>query len=1222
MKKFTKEIKGSIALFLSLIMLFLVILEGFLIDGSKALAAQTIMSSAGDMAMNAGLTYYDDALRKVYGLFAVSKTEEDLTKNLQKYYKETLGDVTGTENTTGYTDQMLQYISKSISGGWNEEEAGKLLNMSLSSFHASGLENSTLANEYVIKEQILEYMKYRGPASIGYGMLEKIFAFKDLNKQNKAVEAKLTYEETMSDIQQACQDAYDCILQYQKLLEQLKPDLMEKESDAINQDIYQVTELVFAYDVVKQKPERNGNEFDANWQKKTSRTDYDVEQQYANHCQANFEKLYEIYSRGSSSFSDNLRSSDWKLHLKAAMQAVLLTDGYMEGYSAYQDLYTVWKNWHTQYVKEKKQLEKAIAEAEKAEEDTTALEEELDELEETNDDYEKIIEGDESVEYPGVTTILGSDMHSGVIAARDAAAAILSDDIDKYMKDAGDRIQTIKENAENAEKLAISVKDSLQTVMDKMGDLKANGEKWQEAIGGLAEGTVRTSMQADYDNKSKELDETKIRALMTYMDHGMEYFQVLINELDPVRIMTFPVKDVMSGSSYALKLQNKWKNSIYASTTKPYASSPFSWSDSFVEEWLENCRNTEALTDPGVTFYYVDAFGGQAGSGGADLWPKMDLKTYKDKWNQIDPKDDEFYKYLERTCQKRETEEEDKNNAETAKNSLFDQGKINYETEGISSNKMDGDGDSHGFDEPESGKSNKELSSNAKKNNKETSNFLESVGSLLEKGRDKLYISEYATKMFSYYTVDLPKDASGNPQMKKTLSGYEFSDKSNYLYKAEVEYILWGNADPKKDVEYTLALIFGIRFLLNTIYAFTGDPEIRSTSLSLAVSIAGWTGFGVPLVQSVIILGFALAESALDLNALKEGKSIPIYKSVRTWVVKPSGVGTAFKEQLGNLVNQGVKEAENALFDQLNKLTKESVGKLNQSLTDYGKAKVDDVVETATAAVLTPVQERLIGLVNVLDQGKSSVSEGINQALAGVRNSIDEEPDSVLKKAKIAAVEYMQNGGVDQIIQQVNSVQNANGLSAKDITERINGAVTSCRTNLKNKLTGMVTSEINSLTTELQNSIDASSKELQKDVNDKVDQYLMRIDCGISFSNLPDGGAGTTKTASKPSDALTMDYSEYLWLFIAVKSIGENGETNMLQRIGKLIGKNMVMKDNPNKSSNENFSISSAYTMIGVEADVNLKTTFFALPLPGITSDGKAMGADQSTLHYRGALGY
>ena len=43
-------------------------------------------------------------------------------------------------------------------------------------------------------------------------------------------------------------------------------------------------------------------------------------------------------------------------------------------------------------------------------------------------------------------------MHSGVIAARDAAAAILSDDIDKYMKDAGDRIRTIKEKCRECRK--------------------------------------------------------------------------------------------------------------------------------------------------------------------------------------------------------------------------------------------------------------------------------------------------------------------------------------------------------------------------------------------------------------------------------------------------------------------------------------------------------------------------------------------------------------------------------------------------------------------------------------------------------------------------------------------------------------------------------------------------------------------------------------------------
>ena len=54
--RFKKQWKGSISLFMSMIILLLVILEGFLIDGSKVLAGKLFMSSAGDMALNAGLT--------------------------------------------------------------------------------------------------------------------------------------------------------------------------------------------------------------------------------------------------------------------------------------------------------------------------------------------------------------------------------------------------------------------------------------------------------------------------------------------------------------------------------------------------------------------------------------------------------------------------------------------------------------------------------------------------------------------------------------------------------------------------------------------------------------------------------------------------------------------------------------------------------------------------------------------------------------------------------------------------------------------------------------------------------------------------------------------------------------------------------------------------------------------------------------------------------------
>ena len=152
--------------------------------------------------------------------------------------------------------------------------------MSLSSFHASGLENSTLANEYVIKEQILEYMKYRGPASIGYGMLEKIFAFKDLNKQNKAVEAKLTYEETMSDIQQACQDAYDCIPAIPEIVGTIKAGSYGK-GKRCHQPGYFTGLQNWCSLMTWLSRNQSGMETNLTQtgRKKTSRTDYDVEQQ-------------------------------------------------------------------------------------------------------------------------------------------------------------------------------------------------------------------------------------------------------------------------------------------------------------------------------------------------------------------------------------------------------------------------------------------------------------------------------------------------------------------------------------------------------------------------------------------------------------------------------------------------------------------------------------------------------------------------------------------------------------------------------------------------------------------------------------------------------------------------------------------------------------------------------------------------------------------------------
>ena len=50
--------------------------------------------------------------------------------------------------------------------------------------------------------------------------------------------------------------------------------------------------------------------------------------------------------------------------------------------------------------------------------------------------------------------------------------------------------------------------------------------------------------------------------------------------------------------------------------------------------------------------------------------------------------------------------------------------------------------------------------------------------------------------MFSYYTID-KTDSNNKTRNQKNLSGYPMSAENNVMYKAEVEYILWGNPSGK-----------------------------------------------------------------------------------------------------------------------------------------------------------------------------------------------------------------------------------------------------------------------------------------------------------------------------------------------------------------------------------------------------------------------------------------
>jgi hypothetical protein len=162
---------------------------------------------------------------------------------------------------------------------------------------------------------------------------------------------------------------------------------------------------------------------------------------------------------------------------------------------------------------------------------------------------------------------------------------------------------------------------------------------------------------------------------------------------------------------------------------------------------------------------------------------------------------------------------------------------------------------------------------------------------------------------------------------------------------------------------------------------------------------------------------------------------------------------------------------------------------------------------------------------------------------------------------------------------------------------------------------------VNSASTEVNNALDSANEDLQKNTSEAFDKMLMRIDCGVSFAELPDssdtvkavGGEGRTSGAA----ALTMNYKEYLWLFIAVKSV--QNEDDILQRIGTLIEANLASS---NTKPSENFKIGSAYTFIEVDATADISTTFFSMPVPLQGGGSVTLGQDKYNIGYKGVLGY
>lgn len=202
--------------------------------------------------------------------------------------------------------------------------------------------------------------------------------------------------------------------------------------------------------------------------------------------------------------------------------------------------------------------------------------------------------------------------------------------------------------------------------------------------------------------------------------------------------------------------------------------------------------------------------------------------------------------------------------------------------------------------------------------------------------RDSVYVNEYTIGTFNNAVSQL---TDKNVKTDPTLRHQPFSkyDREAY-FSYEAEYVLQGNNSQRTNLTLTKGEILLYRFGLNLMHLYTNGEKL-ATATTVATAVAGWwtLGLGIPIAKTLILCGWSMAESILDLKDLMKGEMVPFFKLRGEWKLD-------IKNAIKNVIREGVKETTGHVIG--------SIADLIDQTHDYVDDKIDVWIDDAIALVL------------------------------------------------------------------------------------------------------------------------------------------------------------------------------------------------------------------------------------------------------------------------------
>ena len=495
----------------------------------------------------------------------------------------------------------------------------------------------------------------------------------------------------------------------------------------------------------------------------------------------------------------------------------------------------------------------------------------------------------------------------------------------------------------------------------------------------------------------------------------------------------------------------------------------------------------------------------------------------------------------------------------------------------------------------------------------------------------------------------------------KTLSNYTKNKNNNYLYGAEIEYLLYGDVNASQNVMYTKSSIYAIRFAFNCIYAFT-NSEIRNSTMSVGLAVQAATFGIVPyqIVQIVLQLALAAAESAMDLNMMNYGLQVATVKTNDTWSLSiksaVESVGDMVSDKAAELATNAISKASAGLqnlVDASSDKLDDSIENLQTNLEDATEGKIEEVVDGAFGIIQSKIEEALNSLqfINFHDETVNVTTE-INNAFNGLEASINTELTSSFAGNPVAdaVLPYV----TEQVSTMVASIKAevTSKISDKPKTD-IGAIIVEEMTNLKLKLISYSSECISKVL----DRVSGIAKDITSDVKEQLNEYIDKtaedmtevaskeIKDGVtqatndfinnyldSDSSITIGSAASGKTSSSVASMIKFGYKDYLMLFVFISLSVSDASDPVVARIADLIELNIQHASGTEDSNYKHkkgteFKMNDATTYVSIHAETKLdmlfmNMDFFTSMLEDDETEVSGQFTPAATIEYNGLFGY